>query len=415
MKPTKSLFLTLALLAMGASANATTETIYITGSTAFRAATIEGIRTVLGGGTASSAPAPTAQSNATLDSANAINWIGVTYNSHTVNIKVSFYGSVGGVQSVDQGIKWPFFADSVTGTNTTTFVPPVYSNTNPNSSIYTDFQVPTAALSDTYQSTTPYNATSLNDTPVGIVPFQWVASYGAPTGLSLNNHLVNSIFSGGSASLATATGNYSADHGTFLFAAGRDADSGTRAVALAEAGYGASTPVAQYTPVTSGTAVTGHAYSAAATINNTLHGVGDGGFNSGGNLAKALRYSTSAIGGYYVTYLGKSDASTALTSAGAGNGAGNAVPVAWNGASYFSSGSFTDAAITSGQYTFWSTEHILTQTLGGSTQAAVFIPALATAIAGTSAGTGTVSYSGINLLAMTVSRTGDGGYVLQNY
>jgi len=413
MKPTKSLFLTLALLATGVTANAT-ETIYINGSTAFRGATIEGIRTVLGGGTAGSAPAPTAQSNATLDSSNAINWINVVYpygTSNHVNIKVSFYGSVGGVQSVDQGIKWPFFADSVTGVNTTTFVPPAYSNVNPNSSIYTDFQIPTFALSDTYQSTTPYNATTLNDTPVGIVPFQWVASYGAPTGLSLNNHLVNSIFTLGSASLATATGNYSADHAKFLFATGRDADSGTRAVALSESGYGAGTVVSQYIPTLGTTSITGQALSASTRINGTVHLAGDGGQASGGNLAKSLRYETFAeIAGYYVTYLGKSDANTALTSAGAGNGAGNAVPVAWNGASYFSSGSFNDAAITSGQYTFWSTEHILNQTPGSGTSASTFIPALASAIEG-----GTDTVSGIGIPSMTVSRGSDGGYVTQNY
>jgi len=410
MKLTKSLAMTLAVLAMGATANAT-ETIYINGSTAFRVAALQGISAVLGGAT------PTAQSNATFNSSNAVNWMGVTYNGHTINVKVSFYGAAGGVQTVDQGIKWPFLADNATNATAqaATFIPPVYSNTNPNAAPYTDFQVPVAAFADSYQSTTPYNASTLNDAPVGIVPFQWVASYGAPAGLSLNNHLVNSIFSLGSASLATATGNYTADNAKFLWALGRDADSGTRLIALSESGYGATTAVAQYMPTLGTTSITGHALTAAATINNTPHGTGDGGFASGGNLAKAMRYETfNEITGYYVTYLGKSDATTALSSGTVG--AGNAVAVAWNGAQYYAGGgTFNDAAITSGQYTFWSTEHIVTQTLTPGTQAVAFIPALVTAIAGTTATTGTVSYSGINLLAMTVSRSSDGGYVTQNY
>ena len=288
MKITKSLVATMALLAMGATANAT-ETIYITGSTAFRAATLNAVKSLLNNAN------PTAQSNAAFTSSTAVNWMGVTYNGHTINVKISLYGSVGGVQTVSESIAWPFLIDSATSAQAQGEAFVAGSTTM---TYYHDFQVPTIAMSDTLQSSTPFNTTALNDGVVGVVPFQWVASYGAstslnnvPTGLSMNNHLVNAIFSGGSAPLAQITGN-SGDAAKSLFAIGRDADSGTRLIAMAEAGYGATSTVAQFKPVTDTTAVLSHDYYPGATINGIAYDPGNTGYNSGGTLAGMMRYET---------------------------------------------------------------------------------------------------------------------------
>ncbi len=397
MKITKSLIVTMALLCVGANA---TETIYITGSTAFRAGALNAIKNLLGG------VAPTAQSNATFTSANGCNWIGVTYNGHTINVKTSFYGSTGGIQTVSESVAWPFLIDSATSAQAQgeTFVPGSTSMT-----YFHDIQVPNIAMGDSYQSTTPFTTTTLNDITVGIVPFQFVASYGAPTGQSMNNHLFNAIFSGGSCTLTQMTGN-SADLAKSLFALGRDADSGTRTITLCETGYGASTAVAQYKPVVSGTSIMSHAFYPSNTINGIFYDVGNTGYPSGGTVAGLVRNeSLTHLNGYYVTYLGKSDANTALNGSG---GAGNAVPLAWNGVNYYTGGGvFNDAAITSGQYTFWSYEHVLYPNQVVGSQAEVFAPALGAAIKGTSAGTGTIGTAGISLYSMAVVRSGDGTYV----
>ena len=413
MKITKSLVATMALLAMGATANAT-ETIYITGSTAFRAATLNAVKSLLNNAN------PTAQSNAAFTSSTAVNWMGVTYNGHTINVKISLYGSVGGVQTVSESIAWPFLIDSATSAQAQGEAFVAGSTTM---TYYHDFQVPTIAMSDTLQSSTPFNTTALNDGVVGVVPFQWVASYGAstslnnvPTGLSMNNHLVNAIFSGGSAPLAQITGN-SGDAAKSLFAIGRDADSGTRLIAMAEAGYGATSTVAQFKPVTDTTAVLSHDYYPGATINGIAYDPGNTGYNSGGTLAGMMRYETlTHLAGYYVTYLSKGDATAAVQSGSTGTG--NAVGLAWNGVNYYTGNTgtagaavFNTAAITSGQYTFWSYEHVLYPNQGSTTQAFVFAPALVTAIKGTTSITGTASASGLNYFTMSVVRSGDGSYV----
>ena len=98
MKMTPSIAAILAFLTLGSVSHAT-ETIYITGSTAFRKSAILGIQALLGTSPAGN-NTPTCQSNATLTSANAINWMGKTYNGHTVNIQVSFFGAVGGLSLI---------------------------------------------------------------------------------------------------------------------------------------------------------------------------------------------------------------------------------------------------------------------------------------------------------------------------
>ena len=410
----------LALLTLGSVSHAT-ETIYITGSTAFRKSAILGIQALLGTSPAGN-NTPTAQSNATLTSANAINWMGKTYNGHTVNIQVSFFGAVGGIQTVSNSIAWPFLKPGLTGTQSLDPTNPA----DPNG----DLQVPQIAFGDSWQSATPFTTNMLaNDIIVGVVPFQWVASYGTPTGLSFSPQIANALFTAGNTPLALLTGS-TTDRTTLmantniggvvshnakpaqLFAIGRDADSGTRVIAFAESGIGVNTTVTQYKPTTSGTAIASHVYYPAATINGIDYDMGNTGYNSGGTLAGLMRYSTSAtIGGYYVTYLGKSDATTAL-STGA-TGVGNAVALNWNGVAYWNGTSFNDTAITEGQYTFWGYEHVMFGSL--TNDAAVFAPALAAAIKGTSVSDGTASQAGISIYAMKVTRPGDGAQIAPAY
>jgi len=410
MKMNKSLAATMAVLALSSVSHA--ETIYITGSTAYRAATIAAIQAMLGATNGNNTP--TAQSNSTLAKASAVNWINKTYNGHSVNIKVSFYGSVGGVQTVSNAIEWPFLKDSASGT--VTFDPTVSANVTSLGVM----AVPQIALSDTYQSSTPFTDNLLaNDAIVGICPFRWIASPGLASGLSFTPQLAQAVFSGGNAPLAMLTG-LTADRTTTtsvsilgststkpkqLFALGRDADSGTRLTAFAEAGIGVSATVIQYKATLSGTSVASHGAYPGATLNGIVYDDGNMGYNSGGTVATVMRATTSAIGGYYVTYLSKSDAATAIAAADSTGSAATALN--WNGVAY------TDTAVTEGQYTFWGYEHVLYGTLSGD--AGVFAPALATAIKGTNSSTGTASASGINFYAMNATRPGDGAGVTPGY
>ncbi len=410
MKMTKSLAATMAVLALSSVSHA--ETIYITGSTAYRAATIAAIQAMLGGGANST---PTAQSNSTLSKASAVNWMNKTYNSHSgVNIKVSFYGSVGGVQTVSNAIEWPFLKDDASGT--VSFDPTISANVTSLGVM----AVPQIALSDTFQSSTPFTSNTLaNDLIVGICPFRWIGSPGLTAGLSMTPLLAQAVFSNGNAPLAMLTG-LATDRTTTtsvnilgtprtkakqLFAIGRDADSGTRLTAFAEAGIGVAATVLQYKATISSNAVTTHVPYPGATLNGIDYDDGAMGYNSGGTVATVMRATTTAIGGYYVTYLSTSDSSTALAAA---DGTGSAATaLKWNGVDY------STTAVQEGQYTFWGYEHVLYGTLSGD--AAVFAPALAAAIKGTSSSTGTAATSGINHFTMNVSRPGDGAGIIAGY
>ena len=115
-----------------------------------------------------------------------------------------------------------------------------------------------------------------------------------------------------------------------------------------------------------------------------------------------MRYTTNAIGGYYVTYLSLGDSNRALTGAGStGAGVGNAKELTYNGVT------FSPDAVRNGQYTFWGYEHLAFKTSAPDNVKAV-AQSLATQIKVVDAST-----SGILLSTMNVSRGSDGGTVGQ--
>ena len=427
MKLTKSIASVLAFLALGAVANANeANTIYITGSTAFRNAALTAIQNILSGAAA------TTTSGGTLaaPTGNLTNWINVTIpnvGSH-YNIKCSFYGSVGGVNTTSNSLSWPFDTDATTGvtTHAVNWVSGAIQlqSTSGGSQITADTAVPDITFSDSFQHSTPFADNTLTDNIVGVAPFTWVASYGAsaPSGqiLSMSPDVVNALYSAGTVGLATLTGN-PADKtsGAKLYAVGRDKDSGTRLCALAVSYFGPFTQeTLQYLPTVVGTAVTAcNTFYPSETINGVTYDAGDTGYASGGTLAGVMRNSTTAINGWLMTYLGKSDAKTALYSGS--TGAGNAVAVAWNGIQYYAgSGTFNDAAVQQGAYTFWSYEHEMylptnTYATFGLALAKATVPVVS------SAGVGEVytTLSGVSgyTSQMQAARSDDGTYVTQNY
>jgi hypothetical protein len=170
-----------------------------------------------------------------------------------------------------------------------------------------------------------------------------------------------------------------------IFAAGRDIDSGSRATALAETGYplkgngvvAVTQPVSQFFPLDASNNVVGNVGTGtiesfesvpAETVDGISLAAGNGGYNSGGNLAKALSVTidkTSNPQTVMIGYLGASDAYTALTASGTGRHP--AILLGYEGTSFNPAGSSLTNGyavqadinkVYAGSYTFWSYEHV---------------------------------------------------------
>jgi hypothetical protein len=377
MKSIKPFILSLSIAAaFVASAEAQT-VVTVTGSTAFRSATHNAIKNVL---TASGTPS-IAHTGSSLSSASQAIFKG-TIAGNPVIIKTGWSGSVAGVQTVSQGIAVNFLPNTVIVENTTTT----------GVTTGTESSVPDVAMSDTFQSATPFTAPVLNSQTVGVIAFKWVASKGSPTGLTnMTQQLAQALYGNGSLALALFTGS-SADQTSTVFATGRDPLSGTRLTTFAESGIGVASTVVQYKPTVASGAVTTQEIWPAETVNGIPFEQGNGGYTSGGTLVTAMQATTTGIGGYYVTYMGVSDADSAVT--------GGAKELTWNGVQYSLDN------VKEGKYTFWGYQHLMYKSALSGTKKTV-ADAIATQIK-------TVD-SPILLSDMKVERPTDGGLIAPRY
>lgn len=268
----------------------------------------------------------------------------------------------------------------------------------------------------TYQTLVAANvAGGVGQRPLGVVPFKFIATTGAPF-TSITAQQARSLFSTGFLPLSMLTGN-TADQDGVVYAIGRDPDSGTRLTALAETGLGAQAVVSQYEPKIGGarilasrTVVAGDRFDSAQNLwpAGTVNGIsvieGNGGYPSGGDLAIATRY-LPPVGEktYYVTYAGTNDADPNIT-----NATQPATELSFNGATLGLAvgGSYrNNTVLTEGRYTFWSYQHMLYRSTLASSAPAVkaFADACATNIYNVSAS--------IFISDMKVQRTSDGGLV----
>ena len=295
MKMIKTALAALTALAFAGVASAQT-TVRITGSTAFRAATQTAIGNILNPGYTY------AYIGSSLNGANQSTFVGTTKTgSLPVIIKCSFVGSVGGVQTIAQQ------SPVVTTAN------PYISETNALSATGLVLTAGTAtfdspanadiAMSDTYQSSTAFNGTGYNaltDTVVGVVPFVWTKGQHSDTAVaaSLANVtnitplLARAILTGG-APLSMLTGT-AADSTVYVYAMGRDEDSGTRLTTFAESGFGIfGSPIQYEATITSGAIASIAAYH-AQTILGLSYSAGHSGYSSGGTLATTLNTPVAA-------------------------------------------------------------------------------------------------------------------------
>jgi hypothetical protein len=389
--------------------------IYITGSTAFRGATVNGISGILSGtvsiaydGLTSGVTGPA--------NANAVTWTGGNIGGTAVTIKASWSGSAAGVQTVAGAPNFNvrFLPDGASGGN----------NADPrNPANPADPEVPDVAMSDVFQAATPFTGTcngvtyaGLNDTSVGVVTFVFAASSGFPIGggagtsssYSMTPQLAQNLYPGGLVPLSMITGLV-ADNNTGVIATGRDFDSGTRLTTMAETNVGISTGpcgigtlLHQWKPTISGGSVTALALYPRTTINGVDTQVpGNSGESSGSSLrgfltntvsvAAAHQVDPTLTGGFLMTYLGVSDYNNVSATAVKMRYAGN---------------DFSQLAVEQGQYTFWGYEHLDYKVLGGVKL--TFATNLANHILGETSAT---LNPNVAISDMAVQRFADGGPV----
>lgn len=372
MKKLNILLAAFGLAGMAQMASAQT-TITLTGSTAFRASTHSAILAVLdgedwgvNGANASTASRGYYRGN-----------LGV--GGPLVRIRTSWSGSAAGVQAVSDSVAVQVYPSTTAMDNILT------QDTDNNlvgESGLPSFvnEVPDVALSDVFQASTSFNTNALVEEAIAVVPFRFFASAGSSL-TNITPQLFRALYSGGALPMAVFTGN-TADESKFVYAYGRANDSGTRITVLAETGYGINIQVQQFQTISD------------AGLTATVTGSTDNAGVSGSTLAGFLRndYSPDAI----VSYLGNSDATTALAAADA-NGA-PAVVLQYNGAT------FSNDNIYNGVYTLWGYQVISNRgTLGTVAQQAY--DAIRDQII---ANPGS---AGLSLNDMRVARDSDGGVV----
>jgi hypothetical protein len=384
------------LLALSTAGVARAQTVvHITGSTAFRNATVTAITNILQPGFTFG------YSGTSFTGANQAIFTGSDKaNGISVIIKTSWSGAAGGVQTVVQQIPISTWLINTTpqSASGSASAPAAYDPPTP----------PDVSMDDGIQATTPLPNTSspvLSVQNVGVVTFKFVKNVGAPAGLTnMTQLLAQALWANGSLPLSMWTGNTN-DATNIVYAIGRDPDSGTRKTTFLETGIQnfvtGVTPstVLQYQPTNaSGVvnrnnpgAITGQQPWPVDTVDGVTFALGDAGYSSGGDLAQAMKSSSPFT---YVTYLGLSDSTTAIT--------GGATALSWNGVEY------SDAAIQNGQYTFWAYEQLgyLPTYVSTSANGKLVADELAAQII-----TSEAALAGELLSTMNVTRTQEGGPV----
>lgn len=283
-----------------------------------------------------------------------------TIGGQTVHIKTAWSGAEGGMQTVAGSVSIPFLSDA-TATST---------GGTPNATPGGDNAVPDVGMADQFQSSSAFfglyrgivypTLSESPNSPVGIVPFKFMANKGAPAGLTnINPQQARALFGAGALPLSFFTGN-NADETKTVVATGRDPDSGTRLNASAEIGLGPQASVKHWEPLdasnqlvrTVGVNIDHFAPWPASTINGIPVAVFNGGYSSGGDLSKMMA-NFSPANFTVVSYASVNDADPNITL--------GAVELSYNGVQLGNvSGNYNNATVlTEGKYTFWCYEHVM--------------------------------------------------------
>jgi len=434
----KSSLLYAALVAASAMATASAQTVInITGATAFREAAHLAIRSSISN-------CVYGYQGTNFSSAGSAIFKGdIQVNSVTtpVIVRTTWSGSVAGIRAVvNQSNAVTYFSssnstliNSLAGGNGTL----LGSTVTPSESVTTGNKI---CFTDNTQDNTPYQAVTLDGGPIGVIAF--VPAVNETSAISANASIttlqLRSLIKAGSVPMKYVTGNVS-DETKQIIWTGRNTLSGTRVIYLAETGVGVSNPVVQFKAVTSNmtdanSPITGLTYWPVEAGNNGVDvwsptaqsgnaTAGNGGYNSGGDLANVLVKAFSAnvsindaSGSSYatltsndtalMTVLSAQELPTIVTGGGksiAYNGYKLSVPTAYVSATGLGGLSDADEAmIINGQYTLWSYENLFYRPSGLSATETAFIDLLQTNVPAQIGG------NGVTIADMKVSRSADG-------
>ena len=359
-----------AALSVGAVGLSQADTVYISGSTAARAQVFAAFTTP--GVVFTAAPQITTWGSGSGNGATYMIFEGNISGIGATVVNCHWSGSEGGVSDVATGASEQFVtpanynhADNPTidpSTNGATALQPV-------DLAFADTPFSDAGVYGNNPGTVPADLD--NDAPIGVVTFKWIRNNGVWTGNNLTSSQVR-IALGGVCPQSVFTGN-NADTKK-IYVSGRTADSGTRANAFAESGYGQFSAPSQIKISAGGIMLTN-----SGTGTSVANFRGDYGYSSGGDLAATMGGNTTAsadkgtavngsvTGFSVIAYLGFNDAAKALGTASSGNITPPfATELTYNGVPWSTNN------VQNGTYTFWGTEHVMTKNSPSSSATAVF-------------------------------------------
>ena len=423
-----SLRILLTGLAFISVASAPAETIFVTGSTAFRK-TANAVFYALYAG---NLMATDQSSTNSLSAANLL-FTNCTVGNATVDISIFWSSSEAGIQTVassSDNRTLPFLDKNLISSKYKHF--PVLNasggsyGTVVSNSPFTSLQKGCIAFSDTWQSASVFNGLApdnitydkLSLSPVGVVTFTFAASKDFPW-RDLTDEIISQACTEGYVTGNLFSGNPS-DTNIKAWLFGRNPDSGTRSTMLSVTKIGIDSILRQFTPTIVNGMITSLSLTEPGIINGIRVVAGDNGESSGEDLCNYLTnvfasdlhvpsgYSSGSKANYAITYCGCADALGSIS-----NGL---VPLSYNGvqgrlnttnpaASSIDQG-FTN--IITGRYPFWSYEHVGYDPRVATPQTLALVQTLITTIKSLPSSSSFLSPN-IALSDMIVRRHADGG------
>lgn len=349
MKPTTKILALIAACALAPAAFAQVE-VTITGSTAFRAITIDRAASLFDANTLSGVTnnATTGQITYSGTMAGKVPSLG----NQQVKIRLSFSGSAAGMLAVKN--QTPLVTSEAPGTNVN--------------------KVADLALSDVFpgSASPPIPESSFDRAVVGIVPFVFAKnnSLAGVTNITRDQAVLLMTASGNGGMPASFLGGASANP---VYLIGRDSGSGTRISVEKDIGF-IGTPLLWAT-------------NGAGVLITT------NGYSSGGNVRQVVAGTANTIG-----YLGLADLASIAASATA---------LSYNGVP------FSVANVANGSYAIWGYQHLVNRVGGLSANQALVRDALIAAITDPAFQTGNALYNAafVPNAAMQVERGADGGTI----
>ncbi len=331
----KSVILTGAVtLFLATLADAATQYVYLTGSTAARGSVYNAIGTA--GVVFQAAPSIVTQGNATPSKCQYMNFSGqlVGDSSGTITvIKANWSGSEAGIADI-AGSGTQQVLDDSAGSGATATGPFVSSSVD-------------LAMADNDKAFSKNPTANITGVKVGIITFKWVKQKGSNVNIiGVTDPQLRAILTGGSPE-ALLTGNN--NDVNYVYVTGRNSNSGTRVNAYGITGYGIFSSAHQIQVAADG-----------SMVKNSNNGdftdyLGDYGYESGGDVAKQMGYDLSlatsqdVIQGTLahfsvIAYLGYNDASSAVSNGG--------TELSYNGLME------STALVQEGKYTYWGKEFL---------------------------------------------------------